>query len=354
MYLTFLMALLVSGGAFAKVKIKLLSSIPSIRSLRVKSSFELIYPTERHFQADLYEFKCVGRKVSLYRTKKSILSASRLRFKSESLELQEQNRIYTGDFDLSCATSEKLQIFNTVDPRVYLESVVGSESDPDTPFEALKAQAVLSYTWYLSHRDRPYFSDSTQDQSYRGEAYRRPLVRQAVREVWGERLIYKGDLARVYYHSDCGGQTSNLKAFEPKAISPSYLRSQTCPASAHRKKSAKLSLAQWYRLFESENLPNLILVDQAGRPLLWKFEDDRQISGYLLWLKVGQTLGWHLLPGNHYRIWRDGESIIFFSKGVGHGVGLCQKGSQELAARGKDYKEILQFYFPGTEVKGSP
>lgn len=38
-------------------------------------------------------------------------------------------------------------------------------------------------------------------------------------------------------------------------------------------------------------------------------------------------------------------------KGGGHGVGMSQSGAKKMASLGKTYKEILSFYYPGTEIK---
>lgn len=40
--------------------------------------------------------------------------------------------------------------------------------------------------------------------------------------------------------------------------------------------------------------------------------------------------------------------------GYGHGVGLCQYGSDGLAKKGKTYRQILQYYFDGVEIKKIP
>lgn len=37
--------------------------------------------------------------------------------------------------------------------------------------------------------------------------------------------------------------------------------------------------------------------------------------------------------------------------GNGHGVGMSQWGAKEMAKQGFDYKQILSFYYPGTEIK---
>lgn len=36
--------------------------------------------------------------------------------------------------------------------------------------------------------------------------------------------------------------------------------------------------------------------------------------------------------------------------GFGHGVGLCQYGAQELGSNGRSFREILQWYYPGSEL----
>lgn len=38
-------------------------------------------------------------------------------------------------------------------------------------------------------------------------------------------------------------------------------------------------------------------------------------------------------------------------KRTGHGVGMSQRGAKAMAAAGKDYREILAFYYPGTQIK---
>jgi stage II sporulation protein D len=43
-------------------------------------------------------------------------------------------------------------------------------------------------------------------------------------------------------------------------------------------------------------------------------------------------------------------SIAIEGGGLGHGVGLCQWGARGMAVAGKPANDILNFYFPGTEV----
>ena len=47
---------------------------------------------------------------------------------------------------------------------------------------------------------------------------------------------------------------------------------------------------------------------------------------------------------------REGTAT-FDGRGYGHGVGLCQYGAQTLAASGRDYNEILSWYYPQVELE---
>ena len=40
-------------------------------------------------------------------------------------------------------------------------------------------------------------------------------------------------------------------------------------------------------------------------------------------------------------------------KGNGHGVGMSQNGAKNMAAQGFNYKQILEFYYPGTELRSN-
>lgn len=43
--------------------------------------------------------------------------------------------------------------------------------------------------------------------------------------------------------------------------------------------------------------------------------------------------------------------IRFETRGKGHGLGLCQYGANEIAKEGKNYEEILKYYYTGIDIK---
>ena len=45
-----------------------------------------------------------------------------------------------------------------------------------------------------------------------------------------------------------------------------------------------------------------------------------------------------------------GDEVVVQGRGFGHGVGLCQEGSMEMAVQGKSYKDILNFYYTNVSL----
>jgi SpoIID/LytB domain protein len=81
-----------------------------------------------------------------------------------------------------------------------------------------------------------------------------------------------------------------------------------------------------------------------------------RIEGSLRTLVVGKELEIRrLLSDSHlkssaFEVRIEGETVTLEGRGWGHGVGLCQIGAAVMASKGYTYKEILQHYYPNTEL----
>jgi stage II sporulation protein D len=280
-------------------------------------------------------------------------------------------RHYRGTFAITTG-SGGINVVNTVDLRSYITSVVGSESLPDFPFEALKAQAVLANT-VLARCSGP-IDDTTSVQAYLGSDYERPLVKDAVAATAGVILKTRsGSAAPVYYHSTCSGGTSDYREifsgtllrrenkfeqsagkFEAQArkFEPSAgVKCAYCRLSPFFK-PLKTSVSRAELLAKTGCYPLGVTVkDKESRVLQVKLETASgrkiEIAGYQYWLKLGQGLGWGAVPGMRYAISLGADgSCTFESTGAGHGAGLCQWGAAGMARAGKGYRGILKHYFP--------
>jgi stage II sporulation protein D len=99
----------------------------------------------------------------------------------------------------------------------------------------------------------------------------------------------------------------------------------------------------------------IVQSDPWGRPLRIRV-GSQLLTGQEFVLRLGQTLGWGILPSNRFTWERlqpkpgQQEVYLFTYRGAGHGVGLCQWGSRGLAEQGYTAPQILNHYFPGTQV----
>lgn len=71
-----------------------------------------------------------------------------------------------------------------------------------------------------------------------------------------------------------------------------------------------------------------------------------------------ELTGWSTLPSAFFSVdetARDEEKDIrtftIWGGGYGHGVGMSQNGAQEMAREGKNYEEILMFFYDGVEIR---
>ncbi len=58
-----------------------------------------------------------------------------------------------------------------------------------------------------------------------------------------------------------------------------------------------------------------------------------------------------MLPSSFFALEKKNGEYYFYGGGNGHGVGLSQFGAEKMAKEGYSYKDILKYYFSGTEIK---
>lgn len=258
-----------------------------------------------------------------------------------------RSRHYSGLLEFQVQDGE-LAVKNTIPARDYVAVVISSETSENWPIEALKAQAVLTQTRLARYRPGDTLGDSTQREAYLGAGYLKPGAHRAVSAVWGQTLTYQGRPVTPYYHASCAGHTSDGKFFGGNASTP-WLSAVACPYCAKgpftKPTVSTISKEAFQKAFPGD-FPVFTRLDSRHRPLRIR-QADISMSGYQLWMRLGQRLGWDKAPGTRFQLARlaDGN-IQVKSTGAGHGVGLCQWGAAGMARQGKSYREILKFYFP--------
>ncbi|KAB8126761.1 stage II sporulation protein D, partial [Gracilibacillus oryzae] len=57
------------------------------------------------------------------------------------------------------------------------------------------------------------------------------------------------------------------------------------------------------------------------------------------------------LPSNDFTITRKNDHFVFTTKGYGHGVGMSQYGANGMALEGKNYQDIISYFYKGTAIE---
>lgn len=348
-----------------KIKVDLFEAHQPVKELFVYGPAHLKQPIEKVLPAGKFVVSVKGDQLELAKqgAGKPVILAPKIIIDGHSSAVSlgidsADKRTYPGDVEMSLQPKHSIRVRNYVAVKDYVIGVVSSETLANWPVEALKAQAVLTQTRLARHLPSMVVGDSTQRELYLGSSNNRREVRDAVHSVWGQLLVHDSRPVAVFYHSTCAGGTSGGEVvFSNKSAVPPYLTAVDCnhclksPFSKLTVKRISKDVA--IKAF-GEGLPAILDYDDAGRPVKVKLADGRVLTGYQFWILLGQSSGWDKAPGTKYKLGLlPNGDIQVFSTGAGHGVGLCQWGSAELAHQGKTYKDILQYYFPGTSIQES-
>ncbi len=255
--------------------------------------------------------------------------------------------------------------------RDYLLGVLAAEMSAENHEEALKAQAVASYTFALYRQKarraagEPYdVVADTDDQVYItpeqaaekwGEktAQNTEKLQKVLSAVEGQILKYQGELILSTFHAISSGKTEAaenlwggsypyLVAVESVGdlLAADYL-------SRHR-----LSAEEFKKIAEG------LGCTLSGEPDTWPGEPERSPSGTVLKLTLGgKTLtgaqirtAFALRSPNFDLTYTEG-AFTFTVRGYGHGAGMSQHGANYMAGQGSSYQEILSWYYPGCSIE---
>jgi stage II sporulation protein D len=236
-------------------------------------------------------------------------------------------RRYRGALEI-VPRKRELEAVVAVDREVAVASAVAAESPPGAPLEALKAQAVVTRSYYAATRGRHArfdFCDTTHCQFLRQPPGPGDPASLAAQSTRGWVLAYEGSTVPALYSARCGGRTRTLAELGLRSDGYPYY-SVDCPYCQKRSP-----------VWESRLDP------AEGKPLLGQKSENARLA-------VGRKLGWSAVPGSDYQARLEGGEVVVRGRGAGHGAGLCQAGASDMAAHGAGFRQILEHYFPNTTL----
>ena len=354
---------------------------------------------------------------------------------------RKENQSFKGSLKL-IVEGDKITAINLLGIEDYLTSVISSEMSATASLELLKAHAVISRSWLMAQiqkgkeiveskaayntmhetddelikwydrEDHTKFDICADDHCQRYQGITKAsteIVKQAIKETWGQLLMFNNKICDARYSKSCGGVFEefqncweNIKypylvkvrdsktnteipdlTIEKNAVewilsSPEAF----CNTSDKRILSQVLNnydqetvnFYRW-RVEYSQNDLSTLIYNRSGVDygvIMDLIPVERGTSGRLVKLKIvgskrTRTIGKELeirrtlskshLYSSAFVVEKETgangvpEKFILKGAGWGHGVGLCQIGAAVMGERGYKYDQILLHYFVGASIE---
>lgn len=239
----------------------------------------------------------------------------------------------------------------------YLIGAVAGEMPASFNIEALKAQAVVSRTYLLKRiKNDNIIIDSTMQQVYKDNNELKNMwkndfdkyyskIKKAVLDTDKIAIYYNGDYIDALYHSTSNGYTLNSENVWSNAIP--YLKSVEnkwdLNASSYLKNTNK-DIAYVLSLFGIDDINKIQIVSR---------DDTNHVKEIKVGDKIykGTTFRSLLkLRSTDFDIMVNDNSVVFITRGFGHGVGMSQYGANGMANEGYNYIDILNHYYTNVSI----
>lgn len=306
------------------------------------------YLSERKTGSELwYSFQYTADKVGWIR--------SDFALKAEENNAPTEGNIASGNVVLTVKNGGNVLKGTALD---IVASVIEAEMGSGYPMEALKAQAVATYSFLL----------------VRGAAKGTPVVapmkipgarcRQAAKDVLGQCAYYNGKVAQTYYYAISAGYTANCQDIWTAKL-PYLVAVESAPDSGEKGFATTVTLTpdeikQKLNAKYEKSYPQGLPFDSVPKEkwFVCTYDQNNAYCKTILIANKLQTKGNSIygtlgLRSGAYTITYNAENdtFTFHVRGHGHGVGLSQVGAKGYANQGWDYKKILQHYYRGVVIK---
>lgn len=238
-----------------------------------------------------------------------------------------------------------------------LAMIAQNELGYNQPIEAYKAQAVAAHSWILTQGSYPAVSGVPPTQA----------VKDAVAQVANQVVTYNGSVAFTPYFASAAHGT--CPSTEVWGTSRPYLVSVESPYDKDYATHWETK-REYSRDEVKDRVAQELGVDleaYSENPADWMGELQTNAGGYVTRMRVGdqyitggklRTVVLRDVPGRKnlrssafdVQYNADREMFEFTCWGYGHGCGMSQFGAVGYAANGASYADILQHYYPGTQL----
>ncbi len=327
-----------------------------------------------------------------------------IQFIPESYDQQHKmyinNRPYLGAMEFKIEEEQYIRPVNQLPLEDYLKGVVPFEVFPSWDLEALKAQALAARTYAVSNLHKQ-MNDTIQYQVYGGYDWRKSTTK-AVVETEGEVISFNNRLIEAFYSASNGGVTENnanvwggksvtyfpikndpydpvspwkftLNENQIEVASTDWNDPKWWEQNQEIDKQITSSIKKWLQRDGFGNDIKVLTISKfqlSNEQLESKRFTKGSIKVEFLQRLMDGTILYNevqlddvnlnkirpMLGGSRFKSYfidsLDYNDGVYTMKGrgYGHGVGMSQWGASVMGEQGKSYKEIIEFYFPGTKI----
>jgi stage II sporulation protein D len=262
---------------------------------------------------------------------------------------------YTGDIEV-WKGQNGLYVVSEIPLEEYVKSVVQAEVGTNWELEALKTQAVIARTYAVYQKNTNgnsyyHITSSVLHQVYKGNPSH-TTVAEAVDKTSGEILTYENKPILAFYHSTAGEKTELPEEVFGKGYP--YLKSVgvSCENSPYWMWERRIPLSEIEKALGISDIKDISIKSYTSTGRVKEIYIITELNeNAIKATEFRKLLGWQRLPSTNFNIMRDNGAVVFEGKGYGHGVGLCQWSTLEMAKKGKNYREILSYFYPETEIQ---
>ncbi len=258
----------------------------------------------------------------------------------------------------------------------YLKGVVSAEMPANFEVEALKAQAIAARTYTLlhviqkpelklEHKGGDICTDFRHCQAYKTKDQLKEgwglvnyfryyeKISKCVNDTTDRIIVYNNEIINPLYHSTSSGKTENSEDVFIESVP--YLRSvisQGEAASPRYSSKTVISLNDFKSKLKEFDSNIIIKGNTCDIKVIERTESGSvksiQIANRILSGKDVRRI--FSLNSTNFNITIEKNNVVFSTLGYGHGVGMSQFGANYLAKQGKNYEEILKYYYKDVDV----
>ena len=268
---------------------------------------------------------------------------------------------YSGKLILVPRDNNRFSVIEEIGIEEYLPGVIEGEMPIKWKEDAIQAQVIAARSFAIYKRKikgNALYHINKLDLAYKGSYMNQSRTKNIVDKFSGTVMVYNWELFPGYFHSSCGGHTEDIKhVFNLKSIPP--LSGVDC---SHCNKSKYF---KWKKKLEKNEIENKLGATKNKLERIHSlFTEEIGPGGHCSTIKIVHAGGTKRINANDFRILvgpndlrstafrvKDkGSSFVFEGSGWGHGVGLCQYGTQDMAKSGFKWFDILKHYYPKIDL----